>query len=554
MKKNVTVNIFGSLYPMDEDAYAMLNAYIINMRDYFSRRPDGKEIADDIEARAAELMSDLMNSGVEAISIEHVNDIIGRIGNPEQMNYDESEDNISEETQTDAIDENEETAQPAKRKLFRNPDHKIFGGVCSGIGRYFGIKPIWLRMLALLLIWPTFGIIIAVYLLCWLLIPLASTPAERLQMKGKPVTVSNICEEFLCSARDIIDRTGTFGFDNNVSRGLISFFKWIMYGLGILLVIFCILTLLGLIFSLVCAISAPWNEMRDVVRSDFPILMIIDSNPLWLISICCASLLVLLILTLVCIVHFMFHLLGKVKAMSSKLRISCIILWVISLLVFLISSSNVVSNVGIHYAPSIEEYKEQEAKHEAEKEAKELEYLENAGWSLIKNENLIKRYTLQGEHFSGDSNVRYLDGAGSDGSMGMAYEVARQQKVAPGKYRLHAAVRANGQGAEIFAVNGNGLRLSMQIPVCGNEGGSIWQNAKNALEADTTFSRPDREYLEKIVNANDKRGFGWSEVVIDNIIVGSDSIITYGVTNVSSSRTWEGTWLSATAFELRKDN
>ncbi len=240
--------------------------------------------------------------------------------------------------------------------------------------------------------------------------------------------------------------------------------------------------------------------------------------------------------------------------MSSKMRISCIILWVISLLVFLISSSNVVSNVGIHYAPRIEEYQEQEAKHEAEREAKELEYLENAGWSLVKNKNLLKRYTLKGEHFSGDSNVRYLDGAGCNGSMGMVYEVSRIQKVAPGKYRLQAAVRANGQGAEIFATNGNGQRFSTQIPVCGNKGGSIWLNAKNALEADSTLNRPDREYLEKIVNANKKRGFGWSGVVIDNITVGSDSIITYGMTNVSSNRTWDGTWLSATAFERRNDN
>ena len=68
MKRNITVNIFRSLYPKDEDAYAMLNAYLVNMPAYFSRQPEGKEIADDIEARAAELMTELRNSLLGSLS------------------------------------------------------------------------------------------------------------------------------------------------------------------------------------------------------------------------------------------------------------------------------------------------------------------------------------------------------------------------------------------------------------------------------------------------------------------------------------------------------
>lgn len=91
MKKNITINLFGSLYAIDEDAYELLNQYQNNMRRYFSRKEGGEEIAEDIERRIAELFDELKASGVEAITIEHVRDIISRIGNPEEMDGAETE-------------------------------------------------------------------------------------------------------------------------------------------------------------------------------------------------------------------------------------------------------------------------------------------------------------------------------------------------------------------------------------------------------------------------------------------------------------------------------
>lgn len=120
MKRNITVNIFGSLYPMDEDAYAMLNSYISNMREYFSRQPDGKEISDDIEGRVAELMSELRQNGTEAISIEHIQEIIERVGKPEQF--------LEEETESIRTDIPPLPPSIVKKKLFRDPEHKMMGG------------------------------------------------------------------------------------------------------------------------------------------------------------------------------------------------------------------------------------------------------------------------------------------------------------------------------------------------------------------------------------------------------------------------------------------
>ena len=91
MKKNITINLFGQLYNIDEDAYELLNNYEESLRHHFSKQEDGAEIFNDIEARIAELLSEQKAKGVEAISIEHVQDIIKRIGAPEEIDREEAE-------------------------------------------------------------------------------------------------------------------------------------------------------------------------------------------------------------------------------------------------------------------------------------------------------------------------------------------------------------------------------------------------------------------------------------------------------------------------------
>ena len=85
MKKNITVNFFGSLYAIDEDAYELLKSYMDSLHDYFGRREGGEEIVDDLEARIDELLGELKRSGVQAVEISHVEQIIRRLGNPEEM-------------------------------------------------------------------------------------------------------------------------------------------------------------------------------------------------------------------------------------------------------------------------------------------------------------------------------------------------------------------------------------------------------------------------------------------------------------------------------------
>ncbi len=551
MKRNITVNIFGALYPMDEDAYAMLNAYITNMRDYFSRQPDGKEIADDIEGRVAELMSDLRQSGVEAISINHIEDIINRVGKPEQFTDVEIEIEGSEVPPV--------PTEAPKKKLFRDPEHKLLGGVFAGLGCYFGVNPLLLRLAYIVILCcflvnmpeslPIILLLVCAYIVCWASIPLALNPAERLQMRGESVNLSTMCEEFLASTRELFSQDSQLNRDGRIASGVLSVIKWICYAFATLLLLACGGAFIAIVLSMIGVLSYPWTSSREIFGEDFPVLLILDSNPNWLIWVAVISLLTFLTLTLYLTVHFVFRLLGRVRPLSSPLRIVCLILWVISIFVCTAASTKIGGNTVRYYRYTTHAKTENKQEKNIEKQKRQLA---DAGWTIVKDNN-IRNYTSHGEHFSGDRGLSYLDASRHSDGLGMEYEVERTQKVAPGTYRLEVKGRANGNGAEIFVLNGNGTRYSEPIPVCGNKGGSVWKNAELTLRADTAKILPNRHYLDRLTKVNNSQGYGWSDVKIENITVGPDSIIRYGLTNLSPSQTWDGTWLSATSFELKRE-
>lgn len=549
MKRNITVNIFGSLYPMDEDAYAMLNAYITNMRDYFSRQPDGKEIADDIEGRVAELMSDLRQSGVEAISINHIEDIINRVGKPEQF--------VDEEIESEGTEIPPIPSEAPKKKLFRDPEHKLLGGVFAGLSCYLGVSPLWLRLAYILIIFcflmnmpdtlPVILLLICAYIVSWASIPLASNPAERLQMRGESVNLSSMCEEFLTSTRELFSQDSHLNNDGRIASGVLSVIKWICYAFAILLLLACGGALIAIILSMIGVLFYPWTSSREIFGEDFPILIVLDSNPNWLIWVAVISLLTFITLTLYLTVHFVFKLLGRVRPLSTSLRIVCLLLWVISIFVCTASSTKIGGNAVRYYNYVLHTKTENKQEKKIEKQKRQLA---EAGWNIVKDKN-IQNYTNKGEHFSGDRGLTYLDASRCSDGLGMEYEVERTQKLAPGTYRLEVKGRANGNGAEIYALNGSGTRYSEPIPVCGGKGGSVWKSAELTLRADTAKILPNRHYLDRLAKVNNSQGYGWSDVVIENITVGPDSIIRYGLTNISPSQTWDGTWLSATSFELK---
>ena len=141
MKKTLTVNLGGTVYHIDEDAYILLDNYLNNLRYHFRKDEGAEEIVRDIESRIAELFDEALRGGLQVITIKEVEEVIARMGKPEELNGEE-DGNPSASNSKTFDSESTETS----RRLFRNPDDRILGGVVSGIAAYFGWDVTWTRI------------------------------------------------------------------------------------------------------------------------------------------------------------------------------------------------------------------------------------------------------------------------------------------------------------------------------------------------------------------------------------------------------------------------
>lgn len=178
MNRIISINIQGLVFQIEEDAFEHLDAYLRKLKNHFQGQNGVEEILADIESRIAEMLS--RNPGLNgAVNLIRVKEIIDQMGDPAQFEEVEDDENPSN------------TYSKTKRVLYRDADSKWLGGVCSGLGAYFDIDTIWLRI-AFLFAFFTFGTGLLLYIILWILIPEAKTPSERLEMKGEKVTIDNI--------------------------------------------------------------------------------------------------------------------------------------------------------------------------------------------------------------------------------------------------------------------------------------------------------------------------------------------------------------------------
>ena len=185
MNKTITSNIAGYVFHIDENAFDKLDAYLNTIRSYFTNSQGKDEIIADIEARLAEMLQERVGDMKQVVTMEDVNHVIQIMGQPEAFIEDDA-DNASWTNQKS------ESKTTGPKRLFRDPDNQVAGGVCAGISNYLGLDdPIWLR-LALVISFFFFGTGGLLYFILWIIIPQAKTTADKLQMRGERVTVSNI--------------------------------------------------------------------------------------------------------------------------------------------------------------------------------------------------------------------------------------------------------------------------------------------------------------------------------------------------------------------------
>ena len=339
MNKTVNINLAGTFFHIDENAYLKLQRYLEAIKRSFTDSQGRNEIIADIETRIAELFNERVQNEKQVVSITEVEEVITIMGQPEDYIVDEE------------IFEDEPVKQHSQssshRKLFRDTDNAYIGGVSAGLGHYFGIDALWIRLIWVALLFGA-GSGVLVYIILWILMPVAESTADKLSMSGKPVNITNIEEkvkEGFSSVKDSIDevadkvknqdyekvgnniKSSSRSFFDALGSLIMFFFKIFAKFIGIILMIIGAATLIGLVVGL---LSLGVADMFQVPGIDFADVVNSTNLPIWAVSV--------LTLFAVGIPFFYLFILGlkilvnNIKSLGKVANFTLLGLWIASII------------------------------------------------------------------------------------------------------------------------------------------------------------------------------------------------------------------------------
>ncbi len=314
-------SISGVAFTLDNDAYEALERYIESLRQAYKNSPDGAEIIADIEARIAELILSAQDGG-RVVEKPLVLNIIRQLG---------SAQDISEKDENPDADLQSESPR-IPRRLYRDIDNAKLGGVCAGLGRYFGIDAVWIRLgifLPILLriifgshfwfVGNVFGNIFGVFLLCylvmWFAVPVARSARQKLEMNGDPITTQSVADATAAAANDIDSKAKSV-----VAETVSVFGKVVLILLKLfagLLVFGLICGACGLIIGLIC-VAVGGYEFLHLSPDEYSIWLPITGILVALVPVC------LLIYVLMCLIAS--------RKPAGKTILATFLLWIVSII------------------------------------------------------------------------------------------------------------------------------------------------------------------------------------------------------------------------------
>jgi len=279
MKKTLSVNLGGSVYHIDEDAYQELMDYLQEVKSHLGNDASSGEVLIDIEQRISELFGQWMQGRREVITAGDVQKVIGILGRPEQFDNAEAEASEEAEPQKAAPKSEkwyEEKANYSQRKLYRDGENARLGGVCAGLAAYLNVSVVLIRLIWVCLI-LFYGTGFLFYFLCWIIIPEARTAAQRLEMVGEDVTIDNIEKKVREEAGKVKDRVDGYVRSNhfhdnvrNAGNGFVEFVRVVVKVffafIGGAVGLAAFIALIGLIFALLVL----WTGNLHFVQGAWP--------------------------------------------------------------------------------------------------------------------------------------------------------------------------------------------------------------------------------------------------------------------------------------------
>lgn len=344
MNKTININLGGVFFHIDEIAYQKLKNYLDAIRRSLSDDPKGRdEIITDIESRIGELLSEKIKDIRQVINEKDIDEVVEIMGKPEDYMVDDelfNDDNYSP------------YSSKRSKKLYRDGDDKFLGGVSSGMAHYFNVDVIWIR-LAWLVAAFGFGFGFIVYPILWILLPQANTTAEKLEMEGEDVNISNIEKKIRDEISDASTRvkngiedvsekvknadyqkyrskakSGTQDLVETLGKIFSTFFMIIGKFIGVLLIIISITTILALIIGLFTVgsldfIHEGWFFQNSLFFNN-------SGLPIWIVSI--------IAFILVAIPFFFLFSLGlrilsnNTKSIGKVANLSLLGIWLVALM------------------------------------------------------------------------------------------------------------------------------------------------------------------------------------------------------------------------------
>ena len=334
MKKTYNINLGGIVFHIDEDAYELLDKYLSNLRIHFSKEEGAEEIVHDMELRISELFSERLNEKNQVITLKDVEEIIAQMGKPEEF---------SDDTTQDTSEYIKEEKGP--KRLFRDPDNKVIGGVCSGIAAYLGWDVTAVRIIFIALALPFIlngslilnGVVIA-YIIAWIIIPEANTATEKLSMKGMKVNVENIGKtvtDGFEKVNDYVKSDKPRSILHKIGEAIVSVVGFLVKAVLVIAAI-CftpvLFILLVVCFSLLMAAIGVIGSLPAFFYHAMPVVdwSVVTSSPVPTTLLAVSGILVIGI-PIVGFIHFLMSTFGGWKAMPFAARMTLLVLWLIAL-------------------------------------------------------------------------------------------------------------------------------------------------------------------------------------------------------------------------------
>lgn len=495
MKTNITINLFGQLYHIDEDAYELLKKYEENMQRYFSNKEGGDEIIDDIERRVAELLSELQEKDIKAINLSHIQDIIHRIGNPEDFDgdIDEAQSDTSQASASsdrDAESPKESSAdctpKTGRRKLFRDTRNPMVGGVASGIAYYLGMKdPLLVRLVWVMLALFPYHSFLLLYILLWIIMPPALTDADYLQMNGKPVNPQTLNEEIITNAQERQRRqqnSQPLHWCRRILDALLTCCAFALKGIILLFAFSVIITILCAGTSLLALTVTSFSFLQN--------LPILDSLSMTLIHFCNAQIWQLWTLLGAGTVTIglplallLFRITHKEKRINwKKTHIVCAILWCISLTTTILLAISLSFNLHLEID---EQNRIANTRNGIFLQGGSWEILDAGNWELVELENAQPCIYQYGNNiFQKDVNTTFINIVEKQENKTMKCTLQRTEEAEPGHYILEAIACSAGDGCYLFSKAGGSSPVTYtRVPSKGDSSSQIknmtWENSQN---------------------------------------------------------------------------